>query len=117
MQRLETLAVWETLAEDLTQAEHASQIYQLLRPYKLLQLILFAAKSDRTLRQKIWRYITRLSQAKPLLNGNDLKSLGFKPGPLYKQILDDVLNQTLDNQISDRVTAIAYVKSKYEVPN
>ena len=117
LQRLETLAVWETLAEDLTQAEHASQIYQLLRPYKLLQLILFAAKSDRTLRQKIWRYITRLSQAKPLLNGNDLKSLGFKPGPLYKQILDDVLNQTLDNQISDRVTAIAYVKSKYEVPN
>ena len=116
LQRLENLTTWQTLAEDLTKAEYDSQIYQLLRPYKLLQLILFAAHSDRTQRQKIWQYLTRLSQTKPLLNGNDLKILGFKPGPLYKQILDDVLNRTLDNQISDRTTAIEYVKSKYD-PN
>ena len=116
LQRLKNLTTWQTLAEDLTKAEYDSQIYQLLRPYKLLQLILFAAHSDRTQRQKIWQYLTRLSQTKPLLNGNDLKILGFKPGPLYKQILDDVLNRTLDNQISDRTTAIEYVKSKYD-PN
>ncbi|MGL6338706.1 MAG: hypothetical protein ACRC80_06140, partial [Waterburya sp.] len=58
--------------------------------------------------------LTHLSQVKPLLNGNDLKTLGFKPGPLYKQILDDVLNKTLDHQIGDRAMAIEYVKSKSE---
>jgi len=115
LQRLQQLEVWQTnLAKDLASFDRDSQIYQFLRPYKPLQLIQFAAKSDGHNRRRIWQYITRLSQAKPLLNGNDLKTLGFKPGPLYKQILDDVLNQTLDLQISDRATAIEYVKSNYQ---
>jgi tRNA nucleotidyltransferase (CCA-adding enzyme) len=114
LQRLEQLEIWETqLASQLAKTQLDSQIYQLLHPYKSLQLILFAAKSELNNRRRIWQYITYLSQIKPLLNGNDLKTLGFKPGPLYKQILDDVLNKTLDHQISDRTMAIEYVKSKY----
>lgn len=114
LQRLEQLEIWETQLENqLAKTQFDSQIYQLLHPYKLLQLILFAAKSQLKNRRQIWQYLTHLSQVKPLLNGNDLKTLGFKPGPLYKQILDDVLNKTLDRQISDRTMAIEYVKSKY----
>jgi tRNA nucleotidyltransferase (CCA-adding enzyme) len=114
IERLQQLEIWETqLTSRLAKTHLDSQIYQLLRPYKFLQLILFAAKSELKNRRRIWRYITYLSQIKPLLNGNDLKTLGFKPGPLYKQILDDVLNKTLDHQISDRTMAIEYVKSKY----
>jgi tRNA nucleotidyltransferase (CCA-adding enzyme) len=114
IERLEQLEIWETqLASRLAKTHLDSQIYQLLRPYKFLQLILFAAKSELKNRRRIWHYITYLSQVKPLLNGDDLKTLGFKPGPLYKQILDDVLNKTLDHQISDRAMAIEYVKSKY----
>ena len=118
LHRLEQLEAWETeLAPRLTEAQQQSEIYQLLRPYKLPQLILFAARSDRLNRQQIWQYLTRLSQTKPLLNGNDLKTLGFQPGPQYKQILDNVLNQTLDGKISDRTAAIDYVKSKYSRSN
>ena len=114
IERLQQLEIWETkLVSRLAKTHLDSQIYQLLRPYKFLQLILFAAKSELKNRRRIWHYITYLSQIKPLLNGNDLKTLGFKPGPLYKQILDDVLNKTLDHQISDRTMAIEYVKSKY----
>ncbi|MEN9567017.1 MAG: hypothetical protein RLZZ69_2213 [Cyanobacteriota bacterium] len=114
LQRLEQLKIWEAqLASQLAKTQLDSQIYQLLHPYKFLQLILFAAKGDIQNRRRIWQYLTYLSQVKPLLNGNDLKTLGFKPGPLYKQILDDILNKTLDRQISDRTMAIEYVKSKY----
>jgi len=114
LQRLKQLKIWETkLAAQLLQTDLDSQIYQLLHPFKFLQLILFAAKSKPLVRRLIWRYLTHISQVKPLLNGNDLKTLGFKPGPLYKQILDDLLNHTLDHQISDRIMAIAYLKSKY----
>ena len=74
---------------------------------------MFAARSNKNIRRQVWHYLTYLSEVKPLLNGNDLKNLGFKPGPLYKQILDDVLAATLDGQISDRATAQKYVKSKY----
>ncbi|MEL6929008.1 MAG: CBS domain-containing protein [Cyanobacteria bacterium J06600_6] len=113
LQRLEQLEVWGELSQNLAKDQRHSQTYQLLCSYKPLQLVLFAAQSDRPNRQRIWQYLTHLSQTKPLLNGNDLKTLGFKPGPLYKQILDDILNLTLDLQISDRETAIEYVKSKY----
>jgi tRNA nucleotidyltransferase (CCA-adding enzyme) len=114
LQRLEQLEIWETkLATQLLQTDLDSQIYQLLHPYKFLQLILFATKSNLQNRRPIWQYLTYISQVKPLLNGNDLKTLGFKPGPLYKQILADILNQTLDHQISDRHDAIEYLKSKY----
>jgi tRNA nucleotidyltransferase (CCA-adding enzyme) len=116
LQRLEQLKTWETqLASRLAKTDLDSQIYQLLHPYKFLQLILFAAKSELKNRRRIWQYLTYLSQVKPILNGNDLKTLGFKPGPLYKQILDDVLNKTLDHQISDRHSAIEYIKSKREL--
>ncbi len=114
LQRLQQLEILETeVTAELEQYNSPSQIYRLLSPYKPLGLILFAARSSKNIRRQVWHYLTYLSGVKPLLNGNDLKNLGFKPGPLYKQILDDVLAATLDGQISDRITAEEYVKSKY----
>ena len=114
LQRLKELATLETkIAPQLLKCDRPSQIYQLLKPYKPLSLILFAARSDKNVRCLMWQYITRLSQAKPLLNGNDLKNLGFKPGKLYKEILDDVLAATLDGNISDLLAAKEYVRTKF----
>lgn len=115
LQRLQQLETLETeVTTQLEQCQLPSQIYRLLHPYKTLQLILFAARSNKNIRRLVWQYMTRFSQVKPWLNGNDLKNLGFKPGPLYKQILDDVLAATLDGRISDRATAKEYVMSKYQ---
>lgn len=114
LQRLQHLEILETeVANKLSQCNFPSQIYQLLRSYKPLGLILFAARTNKTTRRLIWQYITKLSSVKPLLNGNDLKTLGYKPGFLYKEILDDLLAATLDGTISDRSTATEYVKTKY----
>ena len=113
LQRLQQLETLEEVTAELEQYDRPSQIYLLLSPYKPLSLILFAARSSKNIRRQVWHYLTHLSQVKPLLNGNDLKNLGFKPGPLYKQILDDVLAATLDGKISDRAMAQEYVKSKY----
>ena len=90
-----------------------SEIYQLFKSYKPLSLILYAAQSGKNIRRFVWQYITVLSQVKPILNGQDLKALGYQPGPLFKEILDDLLNATLDDQICDRSTAEEYVKAKY----
>ena len=114
LQRLQQLETLETeVTTKLNNCSSPSQIYQTLYSYKTLGLILFAAKSKKNIRRLVWQYITNLSQVKPLLNGQDLKILGFKPGPLYKQILDDVLAATLDGKIGDRITAKEYVKAKY----
>ena len=113
LQRLQQLEILEKVATELVQCNLPSQIYRLLHSYKPAGLILFAARSNKNIRRLVWHYITNLSQVKPLLNGNDLKTLGFKPGPLYKQILDDVLAATLDGKIGNRAAALEYVKSKY----
>ena len=114
LQRLQELEKLETkIAPQLLQCNSPSQIYQLLQPYKSLSLILFAARSNKHIRHLVWQYITKLSQVKPLLNGNDLKNLGYKPGKLYKKILDDVLAATLDGKIGDRADAEKYVMKNY----
>ena len=114
LQRLGKLEILETeVASQLLNSNSPSQIYQLLQIYKPLTLILFAARGNKNIRHLVWQYITKLSQTKPLLNGNDLKNLGFKPGKLYKQILDDVLAATLDGKVSDRASAEEYVRENY----
>jgi tRNA nucleotidyltransferase (CCA-adding enzyme) len=121
VQRLQQLEILETEVtaklNKLTNCNSPSQIYQTLYPHKILGLTLFAARSNKNIRRLIWQYVTNFSQVKPLLNGQDLKILGFKPGPLYKQILDDVLAATLDGKVGDRPTAKEYVKAKYQSPN
>ena len=113
LQRLEQLSILKTIGSQLLNYKSPSQIYQLLQTYKPLTLILFAARSSKDIRHLVWQYITQLSQVKPLLNGNDLKNMGFKPGKLYKEILDDVWGATLDGKISDRITAEKYVMEHY----
>ena len=114
LQRLQELATLETIVTpQLLEAQLPSQVYQLLHPYKPLGLILWAARSSKPVRRLVWQYVTQLSAVKPTLTGNDLKNLGFAPGPLYKEILTDLLVATLDGKISDRATAEAYVLTKY----
>jgi len=49
---------------------------------------------------------------KALLNGQDLIDLGFKPGPLFKQILEMLETEQLEGRLSDRDSALQLVKSK-----
>ena len=114
LQRIKQLEVLETKAiAQLTQCSQPSQIYQLLRPYQYIGLILFAVRNSQSVRSIIWQYLTKLSQTEPLLDGNDLKTLGYQPGPIYKQILSDLLAATLDGQISDRTEAKSFIAEKY----
>ena len=45
----------------------------------------------------------------PLIGGNDLIALGFKPGPAFKEILREVEDLHLDGSIATREEALAYV--------
>ena len=49
----------------------------------------------------------------PLLTGEDLKRLGLKPGPIFKQILSDLEDRQLEGVVTDRDTALAYVKTHF----
>ncbi|QFS44321.1 CBS domain-containing protein [Nostoc sphaeroides] len=114
IKRLQNLASAQTeVMESLPTCESPSQVVQLLRQYDLPMLILIALQSPRSLRHQIWEYLTVLANVQPLLNGNDLKKLGYKPGPQYRQILDDMLAATLDRVIKDKTEAREFLAKHY----
>ena len=49
----------------------------------------------------------------PLLRGGDLIELGFKPGPLFSQILRQVEDAQLGGELSSREAALEWVKTNF----
>lgn len=114
IERLQQLELAQTLVlKPLAELKLNSEIVQLLRPYKLATLILLVPESPRVVRRKLWQYLSNLADVIAPLNGNDLKQLGYQPGPQYRQILDALLAATLDRVIENRQEAIAFLVKQY----
>ncbi len=72
-----------------------------------------------------WEHITRAMQRHrdpesgrsglpaPLVTGDDLLAVGYKPGPIFKTILDRVQEEQLDGNISNREEALEFVRSHF----
>lgn len=103
------------VTEFLSTSQKPSQIVQILRKYDVEMLILIAVSSQRIIRRQIWHYLTVLAPIQPILNGNDLKKLGYKPSPQFRQMLDDILAATLDGVIANQVEAEEYLAKNYPV--
>ena len=111
--RLEHLAQLEAdMTVSLAGCHLPSQVVQLLHQYKLPTLILLAIRT-RSVRRQIWRYFTHWKDVQAPLNGDDLKALGYRPGPQYRQILEALLAATLDGGIGDRASAEVFLAENY----
>jgi tRNA nucleotidyltransferase (CCA-adding enzyme) len=118
IERLQQLSLAQTtVLESLAVLQQKSEIVQLLRPYQLPTLILLAILSPRVVRRQLWQYFSNLADVQAPLNGNDLKQLGYKPGPQYREMLDALLAATLDQVIENRQEAIAFLLQHYPLPN
>jgi tRNA nucleotidyltransferase (CCA-adding enzyme) len=81
----------------------------LLRPaetYRLLvglsdeTLLLLMAKTRlESVKRQISAYFTTYRHVKPALTGTDLKTLGLKPGPIFKKILSQLLDARLNGEV------------------
>jgi tRNA nucleotidyltransferase (CCA-adding enzyme) len=90
-----------------------SDWYRLLQPYGVATLVLMATLGDRDLRRGIWVYMTRLMGVRLPLSGHDLKAMGYRPGRLFKVILDRLLVATLDGEVDDRASAERFVRELF----
>lgn len=90
-----------------------SQTVRLLKAYDLQTLILVGVRSSRSSRRSIWRYLTVWSLVKAPLDGTDLKTLGYKPGRQFKQMLDDLLAASLDGKIQNQSDAEQFLAQHY----
>ncbi len=101
------------VVESLPKFKLKSEIFKLLHQYKLPTLVLIAVRSPRVIRRTLWKYLTAWADVQPPLNGDDLKQLGYRPGPQYRKILDALLAATLDGDIQDKSDAVAFLAQHY----
>ena len=109
------------LTAALPDCDRPSQVIQLLKPYDALLLVFIAIRSRyeqhtsraESPRRKLWRYLTCWSTLKPLLDGNDLTALGYKPGPQFKAMLEALMAATADGVIHTRAEAEAFVAERF----
>ena len=89
-----------------------SQVYEILNGLPLEVLLFAVAKTD-AVRDDISSYLTQLRKIKSLVNGNDLRSLGYSEGPLYTQILDRTFAAQLDGVVVDKNQAVQFIENRF----
>ena len=87
------------------------QIHQLLEPlsYEVI-LLCQAASGDRVVKQRIAEFFLEHHHKQIYITGDDLLSLGIKPGPEFKKIFQRVLRSKLNNKINTKKQELDYVK-------
>ena len=89
-------------------------LYTLLRHYDTEILLYMMAKvNNEKIKRMISHYFTKLKGTKIVLKGKDLKKMGFKPGPVYKEIFDSLLKAKLNNLVGTKDEEAGFVKERY----
>ncbi len=92
----------------------ASSLYRWFKPLSTEILLFMMARTSQDLvRQWISHYITHLRDVQPLVSGHDLEKMGLAPGPVYREILDDLLYARLDDRVVSLEDEKVFVKKKY----
>ncbi|MBE7380173.1 MAG: CBS domain-containing protein [Leptolyngbya sp. SIO1E4] len=114
IQRLAGLADAEaTLLAELPACDRPSQCFHLLQQYDIETLVLVSVRFPHRGGNRIWRYLMTWAHVKAPLTGNDLRQLGYLPGPGYRAMLEALLSATLDGEVTDRAAAVAFIAQKY----
>jgi tRNA nucleotidyltransferase (CCA-adding enzyme) len=90
------------------------QLYTMLLPYDTEMLLyLMARTNSEKIRRHISTYFTGLKGKKVQLTGKDLLKMGFRPGPLFKQIFDRVLEARLNNLVKTKKDEIRFIQETF----
>ncbi len=92
----------------------ASDIYRALQPFKPEELLFMMAKTQREENRRIIsHYFHRYRNAATELKGRDLKEMGISPGPIYRRILDDLLDARLNGEVKNRMEEVLFVRKNF----
>lgn len=93
-----------------------SVLYRRLCPFRTEVLLYMMASTTReVVRRAISNYFTRLRSTATFLKGNDLKDMGFEPGPVYRKILDSLLDERLNGHLKTREDEVKFVRKHWKV--
>jgi tRNA nucleotidyltransferase (CCA-adding enzyme) len=58
-------------------------------------------------------FLTTRRQVRPILRGDDLRALGIRPGPIYRDILNSLLYARLDGHVQSRDDELRFVRRRF----
>jgi len=79
-------------------------------------LYLMAKAKNNDIKRYISLYFTQLKYVRPVITGKDLQDLGYLPGPLYKRILDEVLERKFVGELRTRADEMSFVLTRFPKP-
>lgn len=90
-----------------------SEIFRWFSTCSPTVLLYLTARGEDDLRRWISHYLIHLRTVHPELDGDDLRKIGFSPGPLYREILDALRFARLDGEVESRSDEISFVKKRF----
>jgi tRNA nucleotidyltransferase (CCA-adding enzyme) len=99
---LEEVAALKTEVEALQIGDVVpSEVHRLLSPYSGPAILaVWVATDSPGVREHLSRHWEAYRYVKPAIGGDDLKGMGYKPGPIFGQVLDALRDMRLDGRIS-----------------
>jgi len=92
-------------------------IYYLLRPFPVEYLLYMMAKTrQESSKRLISLFFTQLKNAKPLLTGQDLVTMGYRPGPKFRIMLQSLLEARLSGEIRTVEEEREFLQTRYGAP-
>jgi tRNA nucleotidyltransferase (CCA-adding enzyme) len=89
----------------------SSTLYNELSAFKTeLVLYMMASTAREDVKRAISQFITRLRYVTVALRGEDLKKMGLKPGPIFRETLRAVLNAKLNGRLITKNDEIQFVR-------
>lgn len=86
-----------------------SKVYRLLEELSYEVILLSLARSGSNLmKRRVKDFFERYNGSRISVRGEDLRRLGLKPGPRFKNILDKILLAKIDGRVKTRQEELAY---------
>jgi tRNA nucleotidyltransferase (CCA-adding enzyme) len=105
-----------TLARQVQRAREIppSRMYRWLADEPLETVLgLMAVVQRAELKRAIGDFLRARDSVRPLLRGDDLRGLGVRPGPVYRDILNSLLYARLDGQVQSRDDELRFVRRRF----
>jgi tRNA nucleotidyltransferase (CCA-adding enzyme) len=110
------LARLRALSRQFQQARElpASRVYRWLIGDSLEVALALMARMERPgLGKAIGDFLTTTRRVRPILRGDDLRALGIRPGPIYRDILNSLLYARLDGHVQSRDDELRFVRRRF----
>jgi tRNA nucleotidyltransferase (CCA-adding enzyme) len=88
-----------------------AEIYRILAGQRVEVLLFLLAKTTAAAaKQQIVAYLETYRYVKPQLSGHDLHAMGLTPGPLFRKLLDRLLEARLNGEVTSATEERAFVQ-------